>query len=309
MHITGSHYRLIKLLSQLNDLLIDLNQVFLRVDGIILLILDHKPVISQRLDLQIIIKIHQSCDLRLRCIPKQCLVKLTGLAGASNEQSIPVCFKYTLGNSWLMVKIFDMGLAYQLVQIDPACFITHKDHGMISRQLFDGIRRNLSLFIQLIHIKNISFPAHFHKFLENTCRTLCIIHCSVVMIQRHTGCLCHSIQLETVQGRKKEPGHANCIHISKIMGYPQPVAVFNNKAHIKISIMGYHGGPFTKFQKLWQNFLDLWRFHNHCITNTGKLLDTKWDRHFRIYKGGKTVCDLSSFYQHCTDLNDPAGKR
>ena len=68
MDITGSHNRLVELLSQLHDLFVDLDQVFLGVDGIVLLILDHEHIVPKRLDFQIIVKAYQPCDFLFRCV-------------------------------------------------------------------------------------------------------------------------------------------------------------------------------------------------------------------------------------------------
>ena len=93
-----------------------------------------------------------------------------------------MCLKHALWHTGSVVKVLDMGLAYQLVQIDTAGLIPHENNGMVSGQLLNGVRGNLSLLIQLVYIRNISFPAHSHEFLENTCRTLCVINCTMVMI-------------------------------------------------------------------------------------------------------------------------------
>ena len=77
-----------------------------------------------------------------------------------------MCLKHALWHTGSVVKVLDMGLAYQLVQIDTAGLIPHENNGMVSRQFLNGVRGNLSLLIQLVYIRNISFPAHSHEFLE-----------------------------------------------------------------------------------------------------------------------------------------------
>ena len=68
-----------------------------------LLICKHERIVPKWLDLQIIIKIHKSCNLLIRCITKQSLIKLSGLAkvffgnsGAeANEGAIKIARKYS----------------------------------------------------------------------------------------------------------------------------------------------------------------------------------------------------------------------
>ena len=128
------------------------------------------------------------------------------------------------------------------------------------------------------------------------------------MIKRNTYCLGYRIQFKTVQGRKKESGHTNSIHISKIIRNPLPFTVFNNKAHIKVRIMGHHHAALTEFQEFRQYFLYHRCIQDHGIIDTCQLLNAEWNGHFRVYKGGKTICDLSFFHFYRADLNDPAGQ-
>ena len=202
MDITGSNYRLIKLLSQLNDFLIDLDQILIGMDRIIFFILYHKLVVAKRLDFQIIIKAYQSCDLLLRCITKQCLIQFPCFTGASNKKPFPVSLKYTFGHTGPMVKIFNVRLAHKLIQINTTSLIPHKNNRMIGRQLLNSIWGNLPLFIQLVNIRNVSFTAHSHKLLKNTGRAFSIINCTMVMIQRNSHRFCYSVKLETVQCRQ-----------------------------------------------------------------------------------------------------------
>ena len=69
MNITGCHYRFFKLFSKFDNLFIDLNQILFWIDRIIFITGDHKCIISQWLNLKIIIKINQSCNFLIRSIP------------------------------------------------------------------------------------------------------------------------------------------------------------------------------------------------------------------------------------------------
>ena len=152
MHVTGRNNRLSELISKFNDFLIQLDQVLIGIYAVVFFVCKHKCIISKRLDFQIIIKIDQSGDFRFRCISKQCLVKLPGLAGTSYQKSLSVLQKKTLWHSRSPPVIFQMRLADQLVQINSSSLISCKDDCMVRRKLLDRIDRNISLFIQCIHI-------------------------------------------------------------------------------------------------------------------------------------------------------------
>ena len=80
MHIAGRTHRLVKLLAEGSDLPIDIHQVIHRLHRA-LLIPQHKHVVSERLDLQIVIKLHELRKLRIRHAPQDRLIKLPRLAG------------------------------------------------------------------------------------------------------------------------------------------------------------------------------------------------------------------------------------
>ena len=79
-----------ELFSQPNDLPVHVLDILHGIDRTDLIAIDHKCIISQRLNLQIIIEIH---DLRNGLIGfsiQECLIKLPGLAGTAHDQSFPV---------------------------------------------------------------------------------------------------------------------------------------------------------------------------------------------------------------------------
>ena len=108
MHITGCNYRFLKLLSKLNDLPVYLLQVFFGTDHIMLIICYHKSVISNRLDLQVIIEFYQPGDLRIRLSVQQGTVQFSRFAGTSQDQTLSVFQDQALGNPGMLVKIGQM---------------------------------------------------------------------------------------------------------------------------------------------------------------------------------------------------------
>ena len=179
---------------------------------------------------------------------------------------------------------------------------------MVGRQFPDSIYRDSSLLIQHIHIPDITLFQHLYKFHKNLRSTCSIIYCPVMIFQRNTNCFCYCIQLKSVQCRKQETGHTYCIYISKIMFNSQSVTVFHNKSHIKIRIVRNHNRALAEFKEFRKHFLDSRGIHDHTVIDTGQLFNTKRNRYLWIYKCGKTVCNLSVFYQYGTNLYDLTGQ-
>ena len=104
-----------------------------------LIICDHKFIISDRLNFQIIIEIYQSGNLCLRCISQQCLVQFARLAGTSYQKSVTVFLQDALWYTGTSVIVLQMRLAYQFIQINTTRFISGKNNYMVCRQFLNGI--------------------------------------------------------------------------------------------------------------------------------------------------------------------------
>ena len=309
MHVAGGDHRLLKLFSQFYDFFVQLDQIFVGIDSVVLLVSEHKRVVSQRLNLQIIIEIHQPGDLLLRSVAQQCLIKLSRLAGAADQQSVPVLQKNALRHPWPSSVIFQMGLAHQLVEIDPARLVSCKYNRMIRGQFLDRIYGDASVPVQLVHVKNVPFSQHFHELHKNLRRTRRVVHRPVVMVKRDSHCFCHRIQLEPVQRRQEESGHSYGVHIGEFLRKPLSFAVFDNKTHIKIRVVSHQYRVFAEFHKFRQHGMNVRSVHDHRIINAGKLFDPVGNGNLRIYKSGKTVRDGAVFHFHRANLDDLAGQR
>ena len=155
MHITGSHHRLVKLFSQLYDPPVILLKILLCI-GRTVLISQHKCIVADGLDLQIIIKFYNTGDILVGSAPHQCPKQFSCLTGRAEKQSFPVFHIQALGYPRPSGIIVKMRLGDQPVQIDPPCIVLSQNDGMVGRQLFHCIRGYLSCLIQLIQVKD--FP-------------------------------------------------------------------------------------------------------------------------------------------------------
>ena len=117
-------------------------------------------------------------------------------------------------------------------------------------------------------------------------------------------CLCNGIEFKTIQVRQQNSGKSHCIYDRKLSLYPLILAVFLNKTHIKFRIVGNHDRTLAELHKFRQNLLNLRCVNDHIILNWGQFLDSEWNWHFRVYKCRKAVCNDTTDYFHCTDLNN-----
>ena len=105
MYITGSHYRLVELFSQLHDPAVDILDILYGIDRPDFLRSDHELIVATGLDLQIIIEFYQPGDLRIRLPVQKGTIQLSRLTGASQDQTLSVFQDQALGNPGMLVKI------------------------------------------------------------------------------------------------------------------------------------------------------------------------------------------------------------
>ena len=136
--------------------------------------------------------------------------------------------KQALWHTGSVVKVLDMGLAYQLVQIDTAGLIPHENNGMVSSSFLmvsgETFPCSFSLSTSVISL-SLHIPTNSRKYVPYTLRH-----------QLHDGddlgnanCLGNGIQLKTVQRRQQESCHTYRIHIGEIIWNSHAVTILYNK--------------------------------------------------------------------------------
>ena len=216
MHVAGCYNRFIELLAQPDDLSVHVLNVLHRVDIFNLVGMDHEHVVAGRLDFQIIIKFHDPRNFRIRLFIQQGTVQLACLTRTAQNQSLPVLHQQALRNSRCLMKVSQMRLRYQTVQIYPPHIVFRKDNRMVGKQSLYNIRAGIS---QMVHIRKgvtVALLQKRNKFYENFRRCFRIVHCAVMIFQGNTHRFCDRIQRMLRLMRQKHARNADCIHISRM---------------------------------------------------------------------------------------------
>ena len=82
MNVAGRHNGLSEFLTQRHNPPVHVHNILPAVNGGYFFRGNHKLIVSHRLDFQIIVKIYNPCDFRIRLSVQKRPVKLPGLAGA-----------------------------------------------------------------------------------------------------------------------------------------------------------------------------------------------------------------------------------
>ena len=309
MYVTGGNHRFVKLFSQFYNPLVDRLNILHGMYIFHPFRRNHKFVVTQGLNFQIVIKVYNPADFRIRLAPQHRLVQLAGFTGAAQQYALPVLLKQALGNSGPSGIIGQMGFRYHRIQIHSAHVILRQHNGMIGRHSFHRVRAAGAQGIDVCQPMDAFFLQHGNKFDKYLRRGLCIIHRTVMVFQGNTQGFGHRIQCMFCLVRKQQPGNPHRIHAGKCTVKPQPPRIFRNKTHIKGRIMGHQHTFRTESQKIRQNLFNPRRVHHILIPDTGELFNPIGYGCPGIDKGGKPLCDFPIGYFYSANFDNPVAHR
>ena len=175
MYVARRHHRFSKILAQLYDRFVNFPKILVCLHRIAFFP-QHKRIVAVWLYFQVIVKINNPGDLRLRSAKKHCLIQFSGFAGRAQQQPFPTAHQFAFGYSWPLLKIGKMRHRYQTIQIDPSIIVSRQYNRMVSRHLSNLLRRRLPLLIERIQIIDSTLCQHLDKFYKDLCRTLRVFY-------------------------------------------------------------------------------------------------------------------------------------
>ena len=105
MHISGSDNGLSVLLSEADNLPVDVQNVLLAPNALIAVRLDEEFVVSSWLDFQIVVEIHNSRKRLLALLIEKRLIQLTHHAGRADNKALPVFHQKRFRNLRLLIEV------------------------------------------------------------------------------------------------------------------------------------------------------------------------------------------------------------
>lgn len=132
--ISSGHHWLAHLMGELYDGSVKVSQLLLvpRHGPSVLVRAQHKGVVADGLDLQVIIPGGNPFELRPGGTAGHRLEELPCLAGRAHKKSLSVLVDEAFGHHWVLfaLKVFQMGFGYQLIEIAQTGLISGQDNEM-----------------------------------------------------------------------------------------------------------------------------------------------------------------------------------
>ncbi len=304
VNIAGGCHRAAHPLAQIHDPAVYVPDVILRLHRFPL-VAQHEHIVSYGLDLKIVVKIGDPADLLLRPAAHHRAVQFPRLTGGTHQDAFAILHQFTFRHAWAAVKIVEMRQRHQPVEVHASDVVLRQQDGVIRGQLLHHFRGRFVLSRQVIQRSNVPLLQHLREAQKDERGALGVVHRPMMILQRNMERFGHRIQSVSRKLRQENPRERYGIHHGEVTGKPHIVAVFPQKAHVKIRVVRHHYGGVAKREELWQDLRDGRRGKHHVVVNTGQLFNLIGNGYFGIDKGGKTLRDTSVLQAYRANLDDP----
>ena len=116
MRVTGGNHGNAQLLTQRHHAAIEITEILLTLNGKSVVV-DHKAVVADGLNLQIIVELGDLLDLALGLILQHGRDQLARLAGRADDEPLAVLFQHGFGYARHLAEIVEIAKGNQLIKV------------------------------------------------------------------------------------------------------------------------------------------------------------------------------------------------
>ena len=148
MNVTGRNARLAEIIGETHDFPVDFPKLVERCDSAHMLP-HHVLIVPDRLDLKIIVKVHDFGDLRRRLFVQYSMIKFAGRACRTDHEPVPVFHEQGSGDPRPLLKISEMRLGNERVQVASSGLVLCKQDNMVIGQVPYSLLGNHPSLVQI----------------------------------------------------------------------------------------------------------------------------------------------------------------
>ena len=262
-------------------------------------IVDQKTVVAKRLNLKIII---QGCDLPkffIALAAHDGAVQFAHAAGRADQQPLAVLFQQALRNVRRTVKVFQIGLRDQFVQVLQTLPVLYQQDHVIGLVRMRAFRTEA---VDVAQRPDAAVLHHGDELLHDSCDNRGIVACAMMVELRQLQVVRNRIEFKALQIGKQIVGSRERVVILGIEIQPVPRGRRLHESYVKLGVVRCQRPVSRKAQKGFQGFFFAGCRSNVGIGDAGQVRDFLRDRHSRVDKGLKAVQNLSVRNDHRADF-------
>ena len=308
MHIARGADGLAQLFTQAHDHLVPfLDLVPALGDELALFVrAEHKAVVGQGLDLQVVVPGRNALELPPVLPPDDGLVQLPCFAGGAKDQALPVLVDLALGHDGeVPVEVVQIRQRDELIEIPQADLVLRQHDKMLGHPL--GLAQGGCLRqagVDLLEGLHPSVPEHLGKGHQHVAHHGRVVRSPVVVEVRQVQMLTDDVQLELRQLRQKILRQRQRIQIRRLKGDAVGLAPLADEADVKLRVVGRQGPPVHEVQKGPDGLLLAGGTHQHLVGDAGELDDVGGQGALGVYEGLEALLHFPMFQDDRTDLRD-----
>ena len=312
VYVTGGTARFSQFIRQAENIAVPVAQLLLVLRHALC---DHKVVVADRLNLQIVVERRQPLDLLPRLALGQCAEYLARLTRRAENQSLTVTDEFAARHNGALVVIFQKALGNQLIQVSQSRLVLHQNDKMIARQVFQlvlavGRRRQHRIDIRSRNRVHL-LPEPFQQLDVNAAEHGGILARAVVLERADLQLLRQNVQLELVHVRQHQSAHLEGINACKLPLDTQSLAGRPQEAHIEACVVRHKrvlslACPCEEFR---HGFVEVGRVCYRLVRNAGQLGDFRRNRLVRVDIGLEGITNLALHNAHSSNLGNFLARR
>ena len=299
----GAH-RFAKFLAQADNGAVELPQFLLRLH---LAVAEHKGVVAQGLDLQIVVERGNALQLCPVLMISDGTEQLARFAGRADNETLAVLHQFRLGDGGHAVEILQIGHGDQLIEVLQAQLILRQKDNML-RETVGAVSLGAQCqhhIVDLLQAVDVMLLAHL---LEERDQHIAhrggIVGCAVVVKDRQIEMLRHNVQLMLLQLRQQVLAQDQRVDAGGFEGQPHLAAACADKAQVEGGIVCRQGAAIHKVEKGLQCLCQTGGIGKHGIGDARKTDDLGGQAALGIDEGLETIHDLAIAQHHSTDLRN-----
>ena len=304
MHVPRGHHGLAQLFSQADDDPVQLPQVLFVLD---IPFPQQEGVVPDGLNLQIIIEGGDLLQLLLALPGQHRPEQLPRLAGAAQDQALPVTADLLARHMRLPAEVLQMGEGHQPVQVHQPLPAFRQQDDMPAAA--DGSAPQIPVQILI----GMNFRMRFRRGLEHAVQALGrgrgVVNRPVRVLQADAQMLAQRSQPEAFQRRIQLSRVGQRIHHRIVIASPQPSQLRAQQRRVKGAVVGRDGAVPDKVHEFRQHFRRPGLSAEHHVRDAGNLRDFRRQRFPRIHQLLEGIHDGALFQLHRADFDDPGRAR
>ena len=277
VHVAGGDDGLAHLLAKPHDAAVEVPQRLLAADRAVV---EQEAVVAQRHDLQVVIERRDAPQLAVALAAQHGVEHLARLAGRADQQPLAVFCEHALGDGRVSLKVFQIGLRNDLVEIFQSRFVLYENGHMARVPLF--LQPAAHEVVEIADRLCAALGEHGQELAHDARNDHRVVRGAVVVEVRQTQAVGHHVQLVALEVGQQILREHERVQVHRLERDAAARARGGHKAGVEIGVVRDDRPVARKVEEHAHGRALVRRAGNVRIRDAGQACDLRRDGHVRI---------------------------